>query len=144
MISSQVYTICCTVIEQELQWFYSLHWSKNHEYTQYLNCRRDASPHRELVSPHRELVSPHRELVSPHRDLASPHRDLASPHQDLGVPPSRFEHWMIRRKRSNFSLNFGKKPLQFSAKTFFLWFSPNFLEKTLQFSAKTFFFLVFI
>ena len=47
-------------------------------YSQYLNCRGDASPHREL---------------------ASPNRDLASPHRDLGVPPSRIKRCMIRRKR---------------------------------------------
>ena len=67
-------------------------------YNQYLNCRGDASPHRQL---------------------ASPHRDLASPHRDLGVPPSRFERWMIRQKRPNSSPNFCEKPLLFSAKTFF-------------------------
>ena len=65
---------------------------------QYLNCWGDASPHREL---------------------ASPHRNFASPHRDLGVPPSRFERWMIRQKRPNFSRNFGEKTLQVSAKTFF-------------------------
>ena len=58
--------------------------------------------------------------ASPNRELASPHRDLASPHRDLGVPPSRFERWMIRRKRPNPSPKFGKKTLQFSAKTFLL------------------------
>ena len=31
-------------------------------YCQYLNCRGDASPHRELASPNRGLVSFHREL----------------------------------------------------------------------------------
>ena len=34
-------------------------------------------------------------------------------------PPSRFERWMIRQKRLNSSPNFGEKPLQFPAKTFF-------------------------
>ena len=57
--------------------------------SQYLNCRGDASPHRELASPHR----------------------------DLGVPPSRFERCMIRQKLPNSSPNFGEKPLQFPAKT---------------------------
>ena len=32
------------------------------DYNQYLNCRGDASPHRELASPHRHLASPHRDL----------------------------------------------------------------------------------
>ena len=63
-------------------------------YSQYLNCRGDASPHRELAPPHR----------------------------DLGVPSSRFKRWMIRQERRNSSPNFGEKPLQFSAKTFFLVF----------------------
>ena len=65
---------------------------------QYLNCRRDASPHREL---------------------ASLHQDLASPHRYLGVPSSRFERWMIRQKRPNSSPNFGEKTLQVSVKTFY-------------------------
>ena len=80
-------------------------------------------------------------MRTPHRELASPHRDLVSPHRDLGVSSLRFERWMIRQKQLNSSPNFGKKSLQFLAKTFFLiWSSPNFGEKTLQFSAKTFFF----
>ena len=36
-----------------------------HQYYQYLICRGDASPHRELASPHRDLASPHRDLASP-------------------------------------------------------------------------------
>ena len=28
-------------------------------YKQYLNCRGDASPHRDLASPNRDLASPH-------------------------------------------------------------------------------------
>ena len=39
--------------------------------SQYLNCRGNAQPHRELAPPHREL----------------------------GVLPSRFERWMTRGKR---------------------------------------------
>ena len=66
----------------------------------------------------------------------------------------------MRRKRPNSSPNFGEKPLQFPAKTFFFnlhlilakkntlisgedlffWSSHNFGEDTLQFPAKTFFF----
>ena len=69
----------------------------SHSYMQYLNCRWDASPHREL---------------------ASPHQDLASPHRDLGVPPSRFERWVIRRKRPNF----GEKPFQFRRRPFFFFY----------------------
>ena len=71
---------------------------------QYLNCRGDASPYREL---------------------ASPHQDLASPNQDLGVPQSRFERWMIRQKKTNSSPKFDKQTLQFPAKTFFFWSSPS-------------------
>ena len=41
------------------------------------------------------------------------------PRSRVSVPPSRLKRWMVRRKRLNFSPNFGKKPLQFPAKTFF-------------------------
>ena len=48
----------------------------------------------------------------------------------------------MKRKRPNSSPNFGEKPLQFPAKTFF-WSSPNFGEKTLRFPAKTIKFIQF-
>ena len=48
---------------------------------QYLNCRMDEGD------------------ASLHRNWASHHRDWASPHRDLSVPPSRFEHWLMRGKR---------------------------------------------
>ena len=41
------------------------------------------------------------------------------PPSRFSVHPTRFERWIIRRKRPNSSPNFGKKPLQFPAKTFF-------------------------
>ena len=41
------------------------------------------------------------------------------PPSRFSVPPTRFECWMIRRKRPNSSPNFGKKTLQFPAKTIF-------------------------
>ena len=47
---------------------------------QYLNCRGEASPH---------------------RDLSSPHRDLASPYRDLDVHSSKFEPWMMKRSRAS-------------------------------------------
>ena len=62
------------------------------------------------------------------------------PPSRFSVPSTRFEHWMIRRKRPNSSPNFGKKTLLFPGKTIFFWCSPNFGEKTLQFQAKNFFF----
>ena len=54
---------------------------------------------------------------------------------------------MIRRKRSNFSPNFGEKPLQFPAKTFFFFFyfglHPILAKKHFNFWRRPFF-LVFI
>ena len=44
---------------------------------QYLNCREDSSPH---------------------RDLASPDRDSACPHRNLSVPPSRLSNFYTKRK----------------------------------------------
>ena len=58
--------------------------------------------------------------------------DASSPSR-FSVLPTRFERWMIRRKRPNSSPYFGQKPLQFPAKTIFFWSLPNFGEKTLQF-----------
>ena len=72
-----------------------------------------------------------------------PHRDLAFPHEDLGVPLLRFECWMIRRKRPNSSPNFGEKPLQFPAKTFFFGVHLIFAKKHFNFRQRLPF-LVFI
>ena len=80
-------------------------------------------------------VSPSRVSVPPSRFSVPPSR--------FRCPLSRFKRWMIRRKRPNSSPNFGQKPLQFPAKTFF-WSSRNFGEKTLQISKEDFIFLVFI
>ena len=57
--------------------------------------------------------------VPPSR-VSVPSSRFSVPHRELGVPPSRFERLMSRRKRPNSSPNFGEKPLQFSAKTFFI------------------------
>ena len=66
------------------------------KYNQYLNCRGDTSPH----------------------------RDLASPHRDLGFLPSRVERWDEQRKNSQPGLKdlqiSCRKWSQIVAKIFFL------------------------
>ena len=66
-------------------------------------------------------------------------RGDASPHRDLGVLPSRFERWMIRRKRHNSSPKFGEKPLQFPAKTFFFGLHLTLAKKHFNFLEDLFF-----
>ena len=66
-----------------IEHFFTQIYAQMYSVHQYLNCKGDTGD------------------ASPHRYLASPRRDLASPHRHLGVPPSRFERWVIRRKRAS-------------------------------------------
>ena len=59
------------------------------------------------------------------------------------VFPTRFERWMIRRKTPNSSPNFGKKPLQFPAKTIFFCLYLI-LAKNTSILGEELFFLVFV
>ena len=81
--------------------------------------------------------------VPPSR-VSVPSSRFSVPHRELGVPPSRFERLMSRRKRPNSSPNFGEKPLQFSAKTFFIFGFHLILTKKKHFNYRRRHFLVFI
>ena len=99
---------------------------------QYLNCRGDAPPHRELVDPDRDLGVPHQDLSAGWSDEKEPASMNKFYKFWLNIVPFQIagENWFWGKNTSIF----GK-----DLKTFFL-SSPNFGEKTLQFSAKTFFF----
>ena len=58
------------------------------------------------------------------------------PHRDLGVPPSRFERWIIRRKRARQHEEILQIPAEYSLKLRGKLISR---EKPFQLSAKTFF-----
>ena len=61
------------------------------------------------------------------------------PPSRFSVLPTRFERWMIRRKRPNSSPNFGKKPLQFPAKTIFFGLYLILAKKHFNFRRRTLF-----
>ena len=67
-------------------------------------------------------------------------RGDASPPSRFSVLPTRFERWMIRRKRLNSSPNFGKKPLQFPAKTIFFGLYLILAKKHFNFRRRPLFF----
>ena len=90
-----------------------------HSCNQCLNCRGDASSHREL---------------------AYPHRDLAPPPSRFRCPPSRFECWMIRRKRPTVILHLilAKKNFNFRRKPFFLLVLIQFRQRNYVIFTKVF------
>ena len=127
----------------------SYRFQQHYGFSQYLNCRGDASPSRVSIPLSRLSVPPLRFSCHPIEIWALDDQRKKTSKIPLNIAPNSAEKVIQKEKHFNHrqrpffflsSPNFGEKTLQFLVKTFLFWSSPNFGKKTLQFSVKTFFF----